>query len=124
MALALGGSFYSETKSYMELMVRNYPNVLQLRLRMPIDGDLSNPRNFITKIANYAKVVDIPNSMTVLDELVPMAVDGAVRGLTGAYNWTNPGAISHNEVRALRCTTHQTRSPALSTRLSTYSSRR
>jgi hypothetical protein len=51
-----GGSFYSETKSYMEMMVRNYPNVLQLRLRMPIDGDLSNPRNFITKIANYAKV--------------------------------------------------------------------
>ena len=33
-------------------------------------------------------------------------MDGAVRGLTGAYNWTNPGAISHNEVRALRCTTH------------------
>ena len=42
-------------------------------------------------------MVDIPNSMTVLDEFVPMAVDGAVRGLTGAYNWTNPGAISHNE---------------------------
>ena len=36
-------------------MIRIYPNVLQLRLRMPIDGDLSNPRNFITKIANYAK---------------------------------------------------------------------
>lgn len=95
------GSFYSETKSYMELMLRHYPNVLQLRVRMPIDGNLQNPRNFITKIANYAKVVDIPNSMTVLEEFVPMAVDGAIRGLTGAYNWTNPGAISHNEVLAL-----------------------
>jgi UDP-glucose 4,6-dehydratase len=95
------GSFYSETKSYMELMLRHYPNVMQLRVRMPIDGDLQNPRNFITKIANYAKVVDIPNSMTVLEEFVPMAIDGAVRGLTGAYNWTNPGAISHNEVLAL-----------------------
>lgn len=96
-----GGSFYSETKSYMELMLRNYPNVMQLRVRMPIDGDLQNPRNFITKIANYAKVVDIPNSMTVLDEFVPMAIDGAIRGLTGAFNWTNPGAISHNEVLQL-----------------------
>ena len=95
------GSFYSETKSYMELMLRHYPNVFQLRLRMPIDGDLQNPRNFITKIANYAKVVNIPNSMTVLEEFVPMAIDGAIRRLTGSYNWTNPGAISHNEVLEL-----------------------
>ena len=96
-----GGSFYSETKSYMEMMLRHYPNVMQLRVRMPIDGDLQNPRNFITKIANYAKVVNIPNSMTVLEEFVPMAVEGALRKLTGAYNWTNPGAISHNEVLEL-----------------------
>jgi hypothetical protein len=27
-------------------------------------------------LRRYAKVVDIPNSMTVLDEFVPMAVDG------------------------------------------------
>ena len=96
-----GGSFYSETKSYMEMMLRHYPNVMQCRVRMPIDGDLSNPRNFITKIANYAKVVNIPNSMTVLEEFVPMAIEGAIRWLTGAYNWTNPGAISHNEVLEL-----------------------
>ena len=96
-----GGSFYSETKSYMEMMLRHYPNVMQCRVRMPIDGDLQNPRNFITKIANYAKVVNIPNSMTVLEEFVPMAIEGALRGLTGAYNWTNPWAISHNEVLEL-----------------------
>ncbi len=95
------GSFYSETKSYMEMMLRHYPNVMQCRLRMPIDGDLQNPRNFITKIANYPKVVNIPNSMTVLEEFVPMAIEGAIRKLTGAYNWTNPGAISHNEVLEL-----------------------
>merc|ERR1712205_274064 len=52
-------------------------------------------------IANYAKVVNIPNSMTVLEEFVPMAIEGALRKLTGAYNWTNPGAISHNEVLEL-----------------------
>ena len=96
-----GGSFYSETKSYVEMMLRHYPNVMQCRVRMPIDGDLQNPRNFITKIANYSKVVNIPNSMTVLEEFVPMAIEGALRGLTGAYNWTNPGAISHNEVLEL-----------------------
>ena len=93
------GSFYSLTKGMVERMVREYNNVLQLRLRMPIDADLQNPRNFITKIANYERVVDIPNSMTVLEELIPMAVQGAKRGLTGVYNFTNPGAISHNEVK-------------------------
>ena len=95
------GSFYSETKGFLDVMVRVYSNVLHCRLRMPIDVDLQNPRNFITKIANYDKVINIPNSVTVLDELLPMAIDGAVRRLRGVYNWTNPGAISHNEVLEL-----------------------
>lgn len=78
-----------------------YDNVLQLRLRMPIDDDLCNPRNFINKIVNYDKVVDVPNSMTVLNELIPLAIDGALRRLIGIYNFTNPGVISHNEVLQL-----------------------
>ena len=95
------GSYYSKTKAMVEDLLQQYDNVLQLRLRMPIDDDLQNPRNFIHKIANYDKVVDIPNSMTVLNELIPIAVDGALRGHTGVYNFTNPGVISHNEVLQL-----------------------
>ena len=95
------GSYYSHTKAMVEDLLQQYDNVLHLRLRMPIDSDLQNPRNFIYKIANYAKVVNIPNSMTVLDELVPLAIDGAIRRLTGTYNFTNPGVISHNEVLEL-----------------------
>jgi hypothetical protein len=30
-----------------------------------------------------------------------LAIDGAVRKLTGIYNFTNPGVISHNEVLEL-----------------------
>ena len=96
-----GGSFYSHTKGMVEDLLKNYDNILQLRLRMPIDNRLDNPRNFIFKIANYDCVVNVPNSMTVLDELVPYAIDGALRKLTGIYNFTNPGAISHNEVLQL-----------------------
>ena len=95
------GSYYSNTKAMVEELIKEYDNVLQLRLRMPIDADLQNPRNFIYKIANYAKVVDVPNSMTVLNELVPLAIEGAIRKLTGVYNFTNPGVISHNEVLQL-----------------------
>lgn len=95
------GSYYSNTKAMVEELIKEYDNVLQLRLRMPIDADLQNPRNFIYKIANYTKVVDVPNSMTVLNELVPLAIEGAIRKLTGVYNFTNPGVISHNEVLQL-----------------------
>jgi dTDP-4-dehydrorhamnose reductase len=92
------GSFYSLTKGLVERMVRDtYKNVLILRVRMPISDDL-NPRNFITKISRYAKVVNIPNSMTILHDLLPIGVKAAQRGLTGVYNYTNPGAISHNQI--------------------------
>lgn len=94
-------SYYSNTKAMVEELIQQYDNVLQLRLRMPIDDDLLNPRNFIFKIANYKKVVNIPNYMTVLNELVPLAIDGALRKLSGIYNFINPGVISHNEVLQL-----------------------
>ena len=39
--------------------------------------------------------------MTVLSELVPLAIEAALRRMTGVYNFTNPGVISHNEVLQL-----------------------
>ncbi|CAL5359981.1 unnamed protein product [Camellia sinensis] len=92
------GSFYSKTKAMVEDLLNNYENVCTLRVRMPISSDLTNPRNFITKITRYEKVVDIPNSMTILDELLPISIDMAKRNLTGIYNFTNPGVVSHNEI--------------------------
>ncbi|KAL2348090.1 hypothetical protein Fmac_002090 [Flemingia macrophylla] len=92
------GSFYSKTKAMVEDLLGNYENVCTLRVRMPISSDLSNPRNFITKITRYDKVVDIPNSMTVLDELLPLSLEMAKRNLTGIWNFTNPGVVSHNEI--------------------------
>ncbi|CAN1332798.1 Bifunctional dTDP-4-dehydrorhamnose 3,5-epimerase/dTDP-4-dehydrorhamnose reductase [Linum perenne] len=92
------GSYYSKTKAMVEDLLKNYENVCTLRVRMPISSDLSNPRNFITKIARYDKVVNIPNSMTILDELLPISVEMAKRNLTGIWNFTNPGVVSHNEI--------------------------
>lgn len=59
------GSFYSNTKAMVEELLREYDNVCTLRVRMPISGDLANPRNFITKIARYEKVVNIPNRCVI-----------------------------------------------------------
>lgn len=91
------GSFYSQTKGYMEPLLKVYPTCLILRVRMPVSDDLSH-RNFVTKIAKYQKVVNIPNSMTILHELLPASLAMAQKGLTGVYNFTNPGVISHNQV--------------------------
>jgi 3,5-epimerase/4-reductase len=82
----------------VEDLLKNYENVCTLRVRMPISADLSNPRNFITKITRYEKVVNIPNSMTILDELLPISIEMAKRNLTGIWNFTNPGVVSHNEI--------------------------
>ncbi|KAM2489457.1 hypothetical protein PS1_046451 [Malus domestica] len=92
------GSFYSKTKAMVEELLKEYENVCTLRVRMPISSDLSNPRNFITKISRYNNVVDIPNSMTILDELLPISVEMAKRNLRGIWNFTNPGVLSHNEI--------------------------
>ncbi|KAF3443495.1 hypothetical protein FNV43_RR13178 [Rhamnella rubrinervis] len=92
------GSFYSKTKAMVEELLKEYDNVCTLRVRMPISSDLSNPRNFITKISRYNKVVNIPNSMTILDELLPISVEMAKRNCRGIWNFTNPGVVSHNEI--------------------------
>ena len=85
----------------VENLLKAFDNVLTLRVRMPIVADLLYPRNFITKIIKYEKIIDIPNSMTVLPELLPYSVAMAERKMTGIVNFTNPGAISHNEILEL-----------------------
>ncbi|XP_019176650.1 PREDICTED: bifunctional dTDP-4-dehydrorhamnose 3,5-epimerase/dTDP-4-dehydrorhamnose reductase-like [Ipomoea nil] len=95
------GSFYSKTKGMLEDPLGEYNNICILRVRMPLLSDLNHPRNFIKKILGYEKVVNIPNSMTVLDELLPMAIEMAKRNCKGIWNFTNPGVITHNEVLEL-----------------------
>lgn len=95
------GSTYSLTKVLVDKCIKRcYPRVCQLRLRMPI-SDALDERSFITKITRYAKVVDMPNSMSVLSDLLPLALDLAVRGRTGTFNLVNPGVISHNQILQL-----------------------
>lgn len=91
------GSSYSIVKGQTDILIKNYNNVLNCRIRMPITADY-NPRNFITKILNYEKICSIPNSMTVLPELLPIMIDMMERGETGTYNMTNPSVITHNQI--------------------------
>ena len=91
-------SSYSIVKGFTDRLMKFFGNnVLNLRIRMPITGE-QNSRNFITKITTYEKICSIPNSMTVLDELLPLALNMVKNGITGTMNLTNPGLISHNQI--------------------------
>ena len=90
-----------ENQGYTDQLINELPeNILNLRIRMPITGK-PDKRNFITKITNYEKICSIPNSMTVLDELLPIILHMMKNTETGTYNMTNPGVIEHNEILEL-----------------------
>ena len=92
------GSSYSVVKGFTDKFMHIFEdNVLNLRIRMPITGE-KNGRNFITKITNYEKICSVPNSMTVLPELLPYVLVMMRNQVTGTMNLTNPGLISHNEI--------------------------
>lgn len=93
------GSSYSIVKGFTDMLMKQF-NVLNLRIRMPITSD-NNPRNFITKITTYDKICSVPNSMTVLPELLPYVVKMMENFTIGTINLTNPGVISHNEILEL-----------------------
>lgn len=91
------GSSYSIVKGFTDELMHLFKHALNIRIRMPIT-DEKNPRNFITKITKYEKICSIPNSMTVLNDIIPIIVDMASNYKNGTYNMVNPGLISHNEI--------------------------
>jgi len=95
------GSSYSIVKGYMDRLMHLFEDsALNVRIRMPITSDFSS-RNFIKKITKYAKICSVPNSMSCLDELLPLMIDMAEKKVTGTINLTNPGLITHNEILEL-----------------------
>ena len=66
------GSNYSIVKGFTDMLIKQ-TNALILRIRMPISSD-NNERNFITKITKYNKICSISNSMTVLDDMLPLCL--------------------------------------------------
>jgi dTDP-glucose 4,6-dehydratase len=91
------GSSYSIIKGFTDRLMQLNDRVLNLRIRMPISAT-KNSRNFITKITTYEKICSIPNSMTVLPELLKYVLDMMKNNIVGTINLTNPGVISHNEI--------------------------
>ncbi|RAK90433.1 NRS/ER [Aspergillus costaricaensis CBS 115574] len=93
-------TFYSSTKVLSEKILKHYSNVLILRIRNPIGADL-HPKNMITKLASYKKLINVPNSGSIIPSLIPTMILLAKHNETGIYNFTNPEPFTHNEVMNL-----------------------
>lgn len=91
------GSAYSIVKGFADRLFHLCPQVLNVRIRMPITST-SHPRNLLTKLLNYKYICNVPNSITVIEDLFPVLATAIMRRDTGTLNLTNPGTIMHGEI--------------------------
>jgi dTDP-4-dehydrorhamnose reductase len=90
------GSLYVRSKITAELALKDF-EALQLRIRMPISAK-PHARNLITKLVQYEKIIQEPNSVTVLEDFFPVALELMKKKSTGIYNVINEGIEYHQDV--------------------------
>lgn len=91
-------SFYSGSKALGEEVLAGKPGVYVWRLRIPFNH-VDNPRNYLTKLLRYQRLLDATNSISHLDEFCAATFAcWEKRAPFGTYNVTNPGRITAREV--------------------------
>jgi dTDP-4-dehydrorhamnose reductase len=91
-------SFYSGTKGLGEEVLAGRPNLFNWRLRIPFDS-VDNPRNYLTKLMRYPRLLEATNSISELDEFVAATFECWTKRVPfGTYNVTNPGKVTTREV--------------------------
>jgi len=94
-------SFYSGTKALGEEVLADATNCYIWRLRIPFDN-VDNPRNYLTKLMRYAKLLEAANSISQLHEFVAATFACWEKRIPfGKYNITNPGHVTTREVVAM-----------------------
>ncbi len=88
------GSTYSRSRIVSEKALKDFPNVLQLRIRIPVMGT-SNPKNLIDKLLKYPEMINRVNSCTVIEDFIPATLKLIELRTTGVMNMCNPGPMDH-----------------------------
>ncbi|KAI8633726.1 putative rhamnose biosynthetic enzyme 1 [Xylariaceae sp. FL1651] len=94
------GSWYGHSRLLSELTIRHYPNLLLLRIRLPIAADLHR-NNHLGRLLKFEKIVNWTGSGTVLPNLLPAAIVLMEHSETGIYNLVTPGQLSNHEIMEL-----------------------
>lgn len=92
--------FYCGTKALAEELLADAPGCYVWRLRIPFNH-LNNPRNYLTKVMNYERLIDVRNSISQIDEFARAGLlSHKLRIPFGTYNVVNPGSITTRDVVA------------------------
>ncbi|PIZ71998.1 hypothetical protein COY07_03945 [Candidatus Peregrinibacteria bacterium CG_4_10_14_0_2_um_filter_43_11] len=94
------GSLYSRSRVLSEKALKEFSNVLQLRVRIPILGR-PHPKNLIDKMLKYPKMINKRNSCTVIEDFIPASMKLIEMGQKGIFNMTNIGAMNHEEIMTM-----------------------
>lgn len=92
--------FYSRSKLYAERMLKSLcaeMNVLILRLQLPLDNR-PHPKNLLTKLIKYKKVIDIPVSVSYLPDFIKALKYLIDTNAYGIYNLVNKGELKYSEL--------------------------
>ena len=91
-------SFYSGTKALGEEVLSGDENCYLWRLRIPF-SEVDSPRNYLTKLMRYERLLRAENSISQIDEFVQACLAcWEKRVPMGTYNVTNPGHVTTEEV--------------------------
>lgn len=91
---------YSRSKWAADLVLSTLPNVGIARIRMPIDY-IPSPTNLIDKLVAYPKIIDVENSVTIVEDMVQVFYQLLEKRAAGIFHVTNPGTLKHREILAL-----------------------
>ncbi len=91
---------YSRAKWAADLVLSTLPNVGIARIRMPIDWKPS-ASNLIDKLASFSKVIDVENSVTIVDDMIDVFRQLLEKKATGIFHVTNPGTMKHKDLLAI-----------------------
>lgn len=95
------GSSYSTVKGATDVLMRHcYPEVLNVRIRMPIvDG--KDPYCFIAKIRKYSRIISRRNSVTYVPEAARILVSMMHDRVEGTMNLVQPEPLDHEQMLRL-----------------------
>ncbi len=88
---------YARTKISAENLLKEFNNVLQIRIRMPIDN-IPHNKNLISRLLIYKKIIGAENSVTVIPDMLRITKELMDRNQSGVFNLVNKGAITHEEI--------------------------
>ena len=91
---------YTRSKYAADLVLSILPNIGIARIRMPIDS-IPSSKNLIDKLAKYEKIIDVKNSVTIVEDMVDVFYQLLNKKAAGIFHVVNPGAISHKEILAM-----------------------